>query len=205
MNFTFIIKNFNNKIIKFKIFSLLDNTYVQDILIPSESREWSLLLLLTPIQPKLPYFICEKKYESFSYTISSAGFFPKNDCIIKLPSINDGYTRYFVDVQNIVAKVNSVTRQSTEDIMILYAYNWCDSGCGGLPDDSSMLIGTIIYNRFLVFIDPIGSHSKFIISNMSSTRDIRFKLYRENLTEFPSSAIGADFEYSISCLITPIN
>jgi hypothetical protein len=206
MNYKFIVKNFDSKTIKFKILSLIDKNYVQDVIFPSESREWSLLLLLTPIQTnKLPYFICEKKYESFSYTISTVGLTQKNDCTITLPSINDGYNRYFVDVQVISALINNTTRQASDDIILLYAYNWADKGFGGLGCDS-MLIGTIINrSNSLISIDPKGSHSKFIISNMKSSRNIRFKLFRENLSEFPSNGINEEFEYSVTYLITPIN
>jgi hypothetical protein len=163
--------------------------------------------LLTPIQTtKLPYFISDKKYKSFSYTISTVGFSPKHDCMIQLKSINDGYNIYFVDVQTISAQINSTTRQFNDDIILVYAYNWSECGYGGLKDDSSMLVGTIINrSNSLISIDPRGSHSKFIISNMTSIRDIRFKLFRENLTEFPANAITEDFEYSVNCLITPIN
>jgi hypothetical protein len=112
MNFKFIVKIFNNKIIKFKIFNLIHDDYIQDVIFPAESREWSLLLLITPIivSNKLPYFICEKKYESFSYSISSAGCSQANDCIITLPAVNDGYKKYFVDIQLISALINNTTR-----------------------------------------------------------------------------------------------
>ena len=89
----YIVKNFNNKAIRFAMRSVKD-TYTD--LNYGGKRKWTLTLSVAPIKDTLSYYILNKKYESFTYTFGSSQFESGHpgDCIIKMPSITDNYNSY---------------------------------------------------------------------------------------------------------------
>jgi hypothetical protein len=202
----YIVKNFNNKNIRFAIRSEIEQGYVISTF--GDTREWTLLLALTPILPdnRIPKYISSKKYESFSYTILSS---KKNsgdqvDGYINLPAINDGYSKYFVDVKLI--NVTTLEINSGVEYLSLYAYDWAENGYGGLSSDK-MLIGLAADQTLSTpFFPPNASadNSVFVIKKMGVPRQIRFKWFKYYGQPVLSSQITTKFRYSINCLITPI-
>ena len=196
----YVVKNFNNKTIRFAMRSVKDTYTGSDY---DGMRNWTLIISVTPIKDTLPYYISNKKYESFTYTFGSSQLVSGHpgDCIVALPPITDNYKSYFVDIKIIQNTQNLVVY---EDYILLFCEGWAESEyspygqiIGGLVDGGGAA------NRFDT--NPTSDNAVFVIQNIKQSRNVRFRLVYNDLTQTPSNLFDPGYTWYVSCLITPIN
>ena len=200
----YIVKNFNNKSIRFALRSVKDTYTGREY---GGMRNWTLIMSVTPIKDELkdtlPYHISNKKYESFTYSFGSNQLISGHpgDCIVQVPAITDNYNSYFVDVKIMQNTQNLI---AFEDYILLFCEGWSETEyspygqiIGGLVDASTAA------QRF--DSNPTSDNAVFVIINMKHRRNVRFKLLYNDLTLIPQGIIDAGYTWYVNCLITPIN
>ena len=205
-NMSYVVKNFNNKTIRFTMRNC--EGFEQDVIANGGyKKHWTLTLSLTPIRDKVPRYI--KNNSSFTYTITNVNAVGSaNDCYITLPTINDNYNSYFVDVVNFKINADSLNTGQYRYIN-LYAFGWAENGYSGYYKYTDRMLIAAPYiksadnpNYFA------GNGSVFKISNMKQQRYIRFKMYYPFIgDEVPSGDVdnGETTYYYITCIIRAIN
>ena len=195
----FIAKNFNGKTFRFVVRSAWD---AYDASSFASMRNWTLILSVTPIKETQIYHISNKKYESFSYSISSNQIVEgtPNNGVVEIAPIYDSYNEYFVDVKIIQQTQNLI---AIDEYVLLYCEGWSETEyspygqiIGGLVD------ATAAANRF--DSNPSSDNAVFRIKNMRQKRRIKFKIRYNDLTMTPNNILSAGYSWYINCLITPI-
>ena len=207
-NMVYMVRNFNNKTIRFTLRNC--EGFNQDtVALGGYKKRWTLHLSLTPIRSSPCKYIISNKYKSFTYSITSVNAEGSaNDCYITLPSINDNFNSYFVDVVDI--KINTGTLATGQYRYInLYSYGFAENGYGGYQSQTDRMIIASPYIKNTS--EPClfaGNGPVFKISNMKYNRRVRFKMYYPFTGE---EVLGADVDngattyYHITCIITPID
>jgi hypothetical protein len=210
---TFKIRNWNNKILKFRLKTLTGNTEVET---PNQKTfyNWWLILALTPIYNN-PYnqvinYIHHKQYETFSYIISTANRVSGDDYnpVIELHPISDKYSNYFVRCNAIKGNRYKNTSSTNNNTPLVAIENFYDTGYGGFPYNNNksflgMLWGESTESRIQVS-NPNGSQSIGFIKNFKSVRRILITYYNHQFINL-QAGLEADYNIFISLLITPIN
>ena len=194
----FTIRNPNLKTFRFAVRSANDKYEATQY---ASMRNWTLILSITPIKETPIYHISNKKYESFTYTISSNNLISGHpgDCVIELPSINDNYSEYFVDVKIMQQTQNLI---AIDEYVLLFCSGWSESEysqydqiIGGLCD------ATVAANR--LDANPSSDNAVFRIKNMKQKRRVNFNIRYNDLSQV-GNVFNAGYVWYISCLITPI-
>lgn len=212
-NGIFIIRNWNNKTLKFRMKTIKSNT---DVAAPNNKNwyNWNLILAMTPIydnpNKQVINYIHHKQYESFPYFISTVNRTSGDDynVVIDLPPISEHYTNFFVQCNGIKANRYLNTSSQNNNTPIVAIENFYDNGYGGFPYDSNKYIlgnfwGESTTSR-IQCNNPNGEQSIGFIKNMKSTRRIIITYYNHQFINL-QGGLGPDFNVFIFLLITPIN
>jgi len=201
-NMSYIVKNFNNKTIRF-IITDLSNSREIAINIPG-SRQWTLILALTPIYDntyKLYKTISDKNNERFCYTVIGHS----DDEIINLPPIYNSYNKFFVVVNECHITHLEVTSGSVEEYIIITAFDLADNPSNDSGEHVLAMCGDHEYAPGPFYDgNPNPINSTFIIQNMKQTRPTRFRILDQTFSVIDPARILAGFEYMIKFIITPI-
>lgn len=141
-------------------------------------------------------------FQTFTYSISSTqgeGTLA-NDKIINIGPLRENYENYYVKC--IGFSINSATLISPSGFYHLVVEDFAENGYYGLQSNQAIL-GTLSTGTN-IGVMTTGEGSHFLVKNMRSRRQIRFRLYGPDLQPVPDGEIRDTTFWTALLLFTPI-
>lgn len=217
----YIIKNWNNHILRFRFREITTNEYVESTMV--NFRNWSIIFALTPIYDDPNHqtirYIHWKQYETFSYFLSTVNRISGDqyESVIEFGPLSDNYSEYFVQCNAIYGDHMKGVSSNNMKQTTVAVENLYDTGYGGFPFQPNLHILGYFYGNSSIGqngdviqeTNATGDYSIGIIKNMKHKRQIKISYYNSSFRKL-SATLGAafvldpDFHISINLLITPI-